>query len=343
MERYFKVIGEGYRGYAAYLWQEITHPAWNNYFYWLTGISLFFFVMELLRPWRKEQPKFRQDFWLDAFYMYFNYFLFSLVLFAGLSRLGVEVFGDIIGLFGLRNIVAIRIETWPAWAQILLLFIVADFVQWWTHRLLHRLPWLWEFHKVHHSIAQMGFSGHLRYHWMETFVYKLTQFIPLSMLGYDVADLFALHMFTTFVGHFNHANITVSGRLSGAVLGGLIGLAIGANAAEIALFVTLVWYGMLATTAAGTAFGALVLAPAMRYIFNSPEMHIWHHAHQPPGHLPHGANFGLTLSLWDWVFRTAYLPHDGRDIRLGFPGVERFPRTFLGQSVHGFQQVEDRP
>ena len=27
---------------------------------------------------------------------------------------------------------------------------------------------------------------------------------------------------------------------------------------------------------------------------------------------------------------------DGRDIRLGFPGVEEFPDSFIAQSVHGF-------
>jgi sterol desaturase/sphingolipid hydroxylase (fatty acid hydroxylase superfamily) len=335
MEKYLKAIGEGYGGYAGYLLHEITHPGWNNYFYWLTGISVFFFLMELARPWRKEQPKFRKDFWLDAFYMYFNYFLFSLILFAGLSKLGVAIFNDFIGLFGLENIVAIHIEKWPAWAQILLLFVFADFIQWWTHRLLHRVSWLWEFHKVHHSIEQMGFAGHLRYHWMENFVYKLTQFIPLSMLGFDVADLFALYMFNTVVGHFNHANITVPGWLSGGVFGGIIGLAIGLNAFGINLFTTPAWYWTLATTAGGVAIGSLALGRMMRYIFNSPEMHIWHHAHDMPKHLPYGINFGLTLSVWDWIFRTAHIPHDGRDIRLGFPGIKQFPQSFLGQLFYG--------
>ncbi len=335
MEHYVKALKDGYTGFANYLWHEVTHPGWENYFYWLTAISLLFFLAELIKPWRVNQPRLRNDFWLDAFYMYFNYFLFSLIVFAGLSKVGVELFSDFIGLFGLKNIVAIHLETWPAWAQILLLFVVGDFLQWWTHRLLHRVQWLWNFHKVHHSILEMGFAGHLRYHWMENVVYKLTQFIPLSMLGFGVKDLFALYMFSTVVGHFNHANITVNGRLSGGIFGGLIGLAIGANAFEIGLFPEPTWYGCLATSIGGIVIGALALAPAMRYIFNSPEMHIWHHAHTLPADKPYGINFGLTLSVWDWMFGTARIPHDGRDIELGFPGIERFPKGFWRQLVFG--------
>ncbi len=341
MEKYITAIQAAYSGYANYLWADLTHPTWESYFYWLTGISVFFFIMELLRPWRKEQPKFRKDFWLDAFYMYFNYFLFSLILFAGLSSVGVVMFGQLIGLLGWKNIVAIHLDNLPQWAQLLILFVTADFIQWWTHRLLHRVAWLWEFHKVHHSIEQMGFAGHLRYHWMENIVYKLTQFIPLSMLGFDLKDLFAMYMFNTVVGHFNHANVTVSPRISGGVVGGVVGMAIAVNAFEIGLVPNpSVGMGVLIVLA-GVAFGSLVLSYVMRYLFNSPEMHIWHHAEEMPKHLPYGINFGLTLGIWDYLFKTAYIPHDGRDIRLGFPGLARFPKHFLGQLIQGFGKRED--
>ncbi len=63
----------------------------------------------------------------------------------------VEAFNEFLGLFGIENVVAIEIDTWPSWAQFLTLFLVADFIQWNVHRLLHRVPAFWEFHKVHHS------------------------------------------------------------------------------------------------------------------------------------------------------------------------------------------------
>ena len=46
-----------------------------------------------------------------------------------------------------------------------------------------------------------------------------------------------------------------------------------------------------------------------KYIFNNPKMHIWHHAKQLPDHVRYGVNYGLTLSLWDYLFKTDYVPH----------------------------------
>jgi sterol desaturase/sphingolipid hydroxylase (fatty acid hydroxylase superfamily) len=76
----------------------------------------------------------------------------------------------------------------------------------------------------------------------------------------------------------------------------------------------------------------------MRMMFNSPEMHIWHHAYELPEDRKYGVNFGLTLALWDYIFGTAYVPSDGRDIRLGFPEIESFPQSFIGQNLYGFKK-----
>ena len=45
-------------------------------------------------------------------------------------------------------------------------------------------------------------------------------------------------------------------------------------------------------------------------------------------------NFGLTLSLWDYLFGNAYVPRDGRDVPLGFEGLGHFPSGFLGQVTY---------
>lgn len=74
----------------------------------------------------------------------------------------------------------------------------------------------------------------------------------------------------------------------------------------------------------------------MKYIFNSPEMHIWHHAYHLPENHPKGINFGISLAVWDYLFGSAVIPHSGKDIKLGFPGVQEFPKTFAEQVRHGF-------
>ena len=66
----------------------------------------------------------------------------------------------------------------------------------------------------------------------------------------------------------------------------------------------------------------------LKYIVNSPEMHLWHHNHPDCG--PVNRNFALTLSVWDWLFGTAYLPGHAPE-RLGFDGIETYPAHLPGQ------------
>ena len=97
--------------------------------------------------------------------------------------------------------------SWPAWAQLLTLFVIRDFIHWNIHRLLHRVPFLWEFHKAHHSVKEMGFASHLRFHWMENVVCHTIEYIPLAMIGIGLQDFFLVHIIALSTGHFNHSNI----------------------------------------------------------------------------------------------------------------------------------------
>jgi sterol desaturase/sphingolipid hydroxylase (fatty acid hydroxylase superfamily) len=277
MQEYIQVFLDGYYGYWNYLSSEILYPSWHNYFWWLIGISVVVWGLELAFPWRKNQPAIRTDFWLDGFYMFFNFFLFSLIGYNAVSNVAVEAFNDFLALFGINNLVAFQIASWPVWSQFLLLFVVADFIQWNVHRWLHHSPWLWEFHKVHHSVEEMGFAAHLRYHWMETIVYKSVQYIPLSMIGFGLDDFFILHLVTILIGHLNHANVKIT-------------------------------YGPL------------------KYVLNNPVMHLWHHAKNIPAG-SHGVNYGISLSLWDYLFGTAYIPNQNANEQLGFEDQEIFPKT----------------
>ena len=72
----------------------------------------------------------------------------------------------------------------------------------------------------------------------------------------------------------------------------------------------------------------------LKYILNNPKMHIWHHAKELPEDRKNGVNFGITLSIWDYLFKTKYIPHSGRDIELGFDGDEHFPQDFIGQETY---------
>jgi len=334
MQKYWDVFVNGF-GYARYLWQEITFqssPIWKNYFWMLILVSGFFFLLEMFRPWREDQARFRKDFWLDFFYMFFNFFLFSLIIYNAASDVIVNLFNDgILAISGFDMQASNPMRNWPVWAILLTGFLVRDFVQWWVHRLLHKSDTLWEFHKVHHSVEEMGFAAHLRYHWMENVVYRSIEYIPLALLGIGLHDFFIIHIFTLAWGHYNHANITVDGRITGAIVFGLISLLMMLNYSEYGAL------GILGVTLGASTIGAFLIGPYMKYIFNSPEMHIWHHSYHLPKERRTGVNFGLTLAIWDYLWKTNYIPHDGKDIRLGFPGVEEFPAKFVEQNVHGFK------
>lgn len=297
MDKYIEIIKNSFTGYADYLWKEITRPewhklsdlTWNNYFYYLIGISLLVLVLEVVFPWRKRQALIRKGFWQDVFYMFFNFFLFSLIGYNALSNVAVGFYQDILQYFGYKNIVTLEVSSWAIWQQFLLMFVLADFIQWSVHLMLHKFPWLWKFHKVHHSVEEMGFAAHLRFHPMETIIYKTALFIPLTMIGFGIKELFFLHAFNILIGHLNHANVNIS-------------------------------YGWL------------------KYVLNSPGMHIWHHAKHLPEKHPNGMNFGITLSIWDYLFNTAYVPHSGKNIELGFEDIENYPTQFHQQMTEPFKK-----
>ncbi len=288
MEKYFTLFKDSYYGYFNYLWNEITHFHWENYFYGLILVSLLVWGLELLFPWRKDQKVFRKDFWLDTFYMFFNFFLLNLIVLIFLSNATAEIFNDILGLVGLKlsDFQIVDLNAFPFGFGLLIFFLVTDFVQWNTHRLLHRVPFLWNFHKVHHSVTEMGFAAHLRYHWMEPVVYKSILYIPLAIIGgFNVEAVAIVHFSSLTIGHLNHANL-------------------------------------------GWDYGIL------KYIFNNPKMHIWHHVKDLPKEAKHGINYGISLSIWDYIFRTDYVPYDGRDIELGFDGDDEFPKNFANQIIY---------
>jgi sterol desaturase/sphingolipid hydroxylase (fatty acid hydroxylase superfamily) len=293
MEKYFKVMMDGYTGYANYFINEILNPSWHNYFYWLLGASILIYLAEIAFPWRKNQSLIREHFWLDIFYLFWNYFLFSLIAYNALSMVAVEAFNDFIGLFGITNLVAIQVGSLPGWSQLLLIFLLRDFMQWNIHRLYHHVGWMWEFHKVHHSTKEMGFAALLRYHWMENILYRTLEYIPLAMIGFGISDFFIVHIFTLIAGQIGHANLNIP-------LGKL------------------------------------------KYIFNGPQMHLWHHAKELPESHPNGFNYGITLSVWDYIFNTHYWPSNDENLPVGLPDEEKFPKDFVGQNIEPFRRIFKR-
>jgi len=290
MEKYINIIINSYSGYFNYLKNEILYWKWDNYFYGLLAVSLVVWLLEIVFPWRKNQPIFRKDFWLDLFYMFFNFFLLNLIFLIALSNVTEQLLNDFLAFFGwqLASIQLFSLSALPKPLGLLIFFILGDFVQWNTHRLLHKVPFLWQVHKTHHSPKEMGFATQFRYNWMEPIVYKTILYIPLILIGgFSLEDVFIVHFISIAIGHLNHANL-------------------------------------------GWDYGFL------KYLFNNPKMHIWHHSKLLPN--KNGVNFGISLSVWDYLFKTNFVPTDGRDIELGFDDENSFPKDFIKQELYPFKK-----
>ncbi|MBT8265069.1 MAG: sterol desaturase family protein [Bacteroidia bacterium] len=289
MEKYLEAFKNAFLGTLDWTWKSILFevPWYTNYFWGLVVISLLVWFLEIIVPWRKEQSIFRKDFWLDGFYMFFNFFIFAIVIGGVYSMLEVafKSFG-----VTMSSLAIIDISSIPTWGQLLLFFIVLDFVQWLTHVMLHRFSILWRFHKVHHSVKEMGFAAHLRYHWMENIFYKpLKVFAVMLLGGFEPEQAYIVHFMAITIGHLNHANVKFS-------------------------------YGPL------------------KYVFNNPVMHLYHHAYALPKKRMYGVNFGISLSLWDYLFKTNYIPETSGTIELGYSDDDKMPKSFFKQLVYGFKK-----
>ena len=260
-------------------------PWHNNYFWGLIVISLVVWLLEIIFPWRKNQSFIRKDFWMDGFYMFFNFFIFSILISGDYKALGI-LFNEI-GITT-KSLAVFNISNWPIGLQLVIFFVILDFVQWLTHVLLHKYEVLWRFHKVHHSVKEMGFAAHLRYHWMENILYKPLKTLGVMVLGgFEPEQAYIVHFIAITIGHLNHANIRIT------------------------------W-------------------GPFKYILNNSVMHLYHHMKVLPENKPKGINFGISLSIWDFLFKTSYVPDDNGEIELGFSNEENFPKGFFSQLFTGF-------
>lgn len=289
---YLELFLKAFLGTVKWTWRSITFdvPWHQNYFWGLIVISLIVFALEVVFPWRKEQKIFRKDFWLDGFYMFFNFFIFSIFI-SGFYKCISKFSNDILGI-KMTSLSVLDLSSFSPIVQLLIFFVVLDFVQWFTHTLLHRYDFLWKFHKVHHSVKEMGFAAHLRYHWMENILYKPLKVLALMLIGgFQPEQAFVVHFLAIAIGHLNHANIKLD-------------------------------YGPL------------------KYIFNNPIMHLYHHAHTLPEPFKNGANFAISLSVWDYIFRTNYVPKPDKNLRLGYRDDAKMPQNFWGQMRYGFRKED---
>ena len=95
----------------------------------------------------------------------------------------------------------------PFLLQLFLIMLFTDFVQYWLHRLFHRVPFLWQFHAVHHSAQTMDCLAGGRMHILEVFALRGFTAVPMLSFGFDPAAVQTYVLALFFFSAFVHSNV----------------------------------------------------------------------------------------------------------------------------------------
>ena len=165
----------------------------------LLGSTLIFAMIEKIFPLYKGQAMFRDEWQTDLVHFTVNHFIVGIVL------LTVNFF--IHRLFGwiASDTLHMMVQNIPLLPQLLVCILVADLVQYWTHRSYHEIPFLWKFHAVHHSTKTMDWLAGSRQHLLEIFITRVLVVGTLFIAGFskEVMDIYIIVV--GFQSVFNHA------------------------------------------------------------------------------------------------------------------------------------------
>ena len=198
----------------------------------------------------------------------------------GMLGLGLFFWRDAI-VAGLTHVFGPRAPAhWPAWTILTLATVLQllayELAYWFGHFLFHKVPALWEFHKVHHSAEVMTTFTELRQHPVE-----IIAFVNLIGLATGIAFGVMTYAFGPGVQPFTLLN------------------------GNILLMAFLITYGHLRHSHMWIAFTGVA-----GRILQSPAHHQLHHS-VDPAHFD--KNLGFALAIWDWAFGTLAIPAKTRE------------------------------
>ena len=238
-------------------------------------------IWRALFPRRVVQSRSHQA---DIGYLFFNVFVFGVVFgWAILSYQSISngIIDTLVALFGRPTPSALPPYVGRAIIT-LMLFLAYELGYWFNHWLSHKVPLLWEFHKVHHTAQVLTPLTNFRVHPVDTWI-----FANILAFSAAVANGFGNYLFgdTAYQYALSDTNII------------------------LVLFIHA--YVHLQHSHMWIAFTG-----ALGRIFVSPAHHQVHHSDNPK-HF--NKNFGSCLALWDWMFGTLYVPQKQREkLTFGF-------------------------
>ena len=144
----------------------------------LLVLALIFIPVELFFPKRTNQSKFHEEWKTDLIYFAFGHLLIQMTA-VSVQAPASYYFGSL-HLEGLHNFV----QALPFLIELPLALLVTDLFQYSAHRAFHRMPLLWRFHAVHHSIRAVDWMAGSRLHIIDVLVTRAFSYLPLYVLGF---------------------------------------------------------------------------------------------------------------------------------------------------------------
>lgn len=164
-------------------------------------LAVVFVPLERVFPQRPDQSTFRTGWTTDVLHFFASHLLVQLS--AWLTLVPATA--------------ALRLLWWPElhaaasalpWLlQFVLIVLVADLGEYTMHRLFHRVPALWRFHAIHHSSEAIDWLAGSRLHLVDVVLTRGFTFVPIALLGFADAPVYAYLIAVSFHAVFIHANV----------------------------------------------------------------------------------------------------------------------------------------
>ncbi|HSH91873.1 MAG TPA: sterol desaturase family protein [Ramlibacter sp.] len=165
-----------------------------NRYGWMVGVLL----LERLFPIRRETPLVSRGWVYDLIHMH-EPFLRALIVGGAVAILLPLMQKHVPGAGLLVN--------QSLWISIIAMVVVNEAATYWGHRLLHRLPWLWEFHRVHHSSTTYYSLIATRFHVVDVLIALGPALVLANWLGIRPDVQIGYSLFLGFMDRYVHSNV----------------------------------------------------------------------------------------------------------------------------------------
>jgi sterol desaturase/sphingolipid hydroxylase (fatty acid hydroxylase superfamily) len=162
-------------------------------------MALIYVPIERLWPQDSNQGTFRHQWTLDVVYFMSTHFPIQILSF--LVLLPATQAAKMLAIPSIAQF----IDKMPWLIQFILAVVVADFAEWSIHWALHKIPFLWRFHSIHHSSKALDWIAGSRSHFVDDTLVRGFILVPL-MLGFSQNVIVAYLVFVTLHATWTHCN-----------------------------------------------------------------------------------------------------------------------------------------